>query len=73
MRFEIPTQVKFWDEDTNDYIGGIAFEDKIICGCCGGVIDIEDYLDYFDPDMLPSEKIIPLDWVDISDEIKGDD
>ena len=72
MTFEIPTQIKFWDEDRKDYIGGIAFEGKIICGCCGGVIDIEDYLDYSDPDMLPSEKIILLDWIDISEEIKGE-
>lgn len=72
MTFEIPTQVKFWDEDRNDYTGGIAFEGKIICGCCGGVIDIEDYLDYSDPDMLPSEKIIPLEWINISKEIKGE-
>ena len=72
MTFEIPTQVKFWDEDTNDYIGGIAFEGKIICGCCGGVIDIEDYLDYSDPDMAPHEKIISLEWMDISEEIKGE-
>jgi hypothetical protein len=72
MRFEIPTQVKFWDEDTNDYIGGIAFEDKIICGCCGGVIDIDDCLEYSDPDVPSDEKIIPLEWVNISEEIKGE-
>ena len=72
MTFDMPTQVKFWDEDTSDYIGGIAFDGKIICGCCGGVIDIDEYLEYSDPDVPSSEKIIPLDWIDISEEIKGE-
>lgn len=37
--FEIPTQVKFWD---GRYIGGIAYRDEIICGCCGGIFGISD-------------------------------
>ena len=35
--FEVPTQVKFWDAH---YIGGIAYRNKIICGCCGHILDI---------------------------------
>lgn len=37
--FEVPTQVKFWD---GRYIGGIAYRDEIICGCCGGIFRISD-------------------------------
>ena len=40
--FEVPTQVKFWDVDGDHYIGGIAYRDKIICGCCGGIFDISE-------------------------------
>ena len=34
--FDVPTQVKFWGYGSKRYYGGIAFQDKIICGCCGG-------------------------------------
>lgn len=73
MRFTVPTQIKFLDEDRDHYIGGIAYKNQIICGCCGGIINIDEYLEYSHPDVPSSEKIIPLDWIDISNEIKGDD
>ena len=70
--FEVPTQVKFWDVDGDHYIGGIAFRDEIICGCCGGVFDISEIYESA-PDTL-EDPIVPYDdWVDISSEIRGDD
>jgi hypothetical protein len=39
--FPVPTQVTFVD-DENEFQGGIAFEDKIICGCCGGIFETEE-------------------------------
>lgn len=72
MTFDRPTQVKFLDGDTENYIGGIAFEDKIICGCCGCIFEIDDLIEEADP-TDPRPVIVSLEWVDISNEIKGDD
>ena len=35
--FKVPTQVKFWDYKNGYYVGGIAYRDEIICGCCGSI------------------------------------
>ena len=71
--FEVPTQVKFWDYFDEHYLGGIAFRDEIICGCCGGVFDISDIYESA-PDTLKEDPIvIPDRWVDFSREICGDD
>ena len=45
MFFETPTQVKFWDPDGGHYTAGIAYKDEIICGCCGGVFEIEEIIE----------------------------
>lgn len=71
--FPLPTQVKFWDVDGDHYIGGIAYQDYIICGCCGGLIPINEVYEFtsegFDPIISTDE------WTDISsciaDEITG--
>lgn len=68
--FEAPTQVKFWDEC---YIGGIAYRDEIICGCCGGIFKISDVYEVA-PDTLDNDPIVVYkDWVGLSSEICGDD
>ena len=61
--FEHPTQVLFYDDD--EWIGGIAYKDEIICGECGQAIKIE-----LDGNIIP---IKPLTWVNISAEIGGDE
>ena len=67
-----PTQVKFWDTCGDRYLGGIAYQDKIICGCCGGAAYISEIYESA-PDTL-EDPIVPYDdWVDISSEIRGDD
>lgn len=38
--FDKPTQVKF--DDGEDGACGIAFEDYIICACCGGIFEIDE-------------------------------
>ena len=61
--YEVPTQVKFLEiADEPRWFGGIAFEDKVICGECGGVVELDDIVD-----------IIELPWVSISEEILGDE
>lgn len=69
--FEQPTQIKFYDENREAYIGGIAYKDEIICGCCGGVTKIDNFLDSFDV-RLPIHPIVPMDWINISYEIIGE-
>lgn len=60
--FETPTQVLF-KQDVNgaEWFAGIAHHDEIICGCCGGIVEVSE-----------TELIQPLPWVNISDAIAGD-
>lgn len=67
--FDSPTQVKFWDIDGNRYVGGIAYGDKIICGCCGSVMEIKEVVE-FAPSYV--EPIVDMDWIDISYDIMGE-
>ena len=66
--FETPTQVKFQD---GRYIGGIAYRDGIICGCCGSVFKISDIYEVA-PDTLEEDPIVVYDWIDINQYICGD-
>ena len=72
--YDIPTQVKFFDFDSEEpyWIGGIAFQDVIICGCCGTIIEISDLYDDAEETGLGEDPIKILRWIDISDEIKGE-
>ena len=67
--FEKPTQICFWEGE--DWNAGIAFGNSIICGCCGGVIDIDEVYE-FAPDEITNPIIWFENWVDIQDEIAGD-
>lgn len=64
--YDVPTQVKFIESpdvvDDPHWIGGIAYKDYVICGECGGIVDLKDI-----------ENIEEFPWCDISDEIIGDD
>ena len=68
--FDSPTQVVFWDVDGDHWIGGIAYGDVVICGCCGGVIPIEEIIEF-----APADIVEPIcaygNWCDISDDIVG--
>lgn len=53
--------VKFIDPD-GEVLGGIMVDNKfVICGCCGGVFEVEEITD-----------IKVLSWIDISEEILGE-
>ena len=71
--FEYPTQVKFLDDagDKLQYRGGIAYGDTIICGCCGGRVEIAELLECFS-EQEANLIIIPLEWIDISKNIMGE-
>ena len=59
--FERPTQVEFYDEDEQQWMGGIAYKSEIICGCCGGIIPLR---------RVNPAKIQTLNWQDISVAIR---
>ena len=68
--FDEPTQVKFYDYDNDRYLGGIAYHDEIICGECGGIVEISDLFDDA-PDGVEPIHIYDC-WVDINEAIIGD-
>ena len=73
LYFETPTQVAYFDyygeDDHPRYIGGIAYQDKIICGCCGGIVEIADVYE-FTPEGIEPIKVYH-DWMNIEEEICG--
>ena len=66
--------IKYWDEcDKKMCIErGIAFRDVIICGCCGGTIEISELYDIAEEIELGEDPIKVLNWIDINAEIKGE-
>lgn len=71
MFFEVPTQIKFYEATEEDYIGGIAYRNEIICGCCGSVFEISDVIAEAEEDGI-EEPIVKLPWIDIQSEIIGE-
>ena len=71
--FEAPTQVRVYDCIENgeaQFFNAIAFEDKIICACCGMLLSIDAIYSNADEDHYTGEVIKPFkDWVDFSDYI----
>lgn len=76
--FERPVQVVFRDPNQwskNLYLGGIAYRDEIICGCCGSVFEIQDLVDIYTcngAEVIDEEYFrVYEDWVDLNYEIIG--
>ena len=70
--FKIPKQVMFKDLDIReDYLGGIAYHDEVICGCCGQIFKIADLYETAHGEYEPIK--VFRSWVNVSDEIIGDD
>ena len=74
LYYDKPTQVEFFDVDGEIpcWIGGIAFHDVIICGCCGATIEISELYDRAEETRLGKDPIKALKWIDINYEIKGE-
>lgn len=66
-----PVQVMFYDGE--GMCSGIMFGDKIICGCCGAVLEVEDVIDNAKIDGVEYAIRMFKTWVDLSDEIRGDE
>lgn len=68
--YDFPTQVRFYDVDGDHYLGGIAYQDVIICGCCGGTIEISEIIENTPKQFIP---IRDLDWEGIAVVISPDE
>ena len=65
-----PKQVIYWDPAENKHMAGIAYQDDIICSCCGCVTSIEEVLEAaHDACQIPIRAF--SDWVDLTGEISG--
>ena len=70
--FESPAQVVFADPDNaGEWIVGIGYKDEIICGCCGGVFEIDDIVEMAEEFGLVNAIYDYNDWNDIASEITG--
>ena len=70
--FYRPTQVVFADPDNaGQWLSGIAYQDEIICGCCGGVFEIADVIEMAHEDGIKCAIHQYHSWNDIADEIVG--
>ena len=67
--FEVPTQVAYWDED--HYVGGIAYHDMIICGCCGGLMEIKEVIEFAPVGVTPVIEYVI--WNNVSSEIMDEE
>ena len=65
-----PVQVMFYDGE--NMCAGILFGEQIICGCCGGVFDVDDIVEMARADGEDAIRLFDT-WADLSDEIRGDD
>lgn len=64
-----PTMVSFLDADEYENIEriyGIAYNDVIICSCCGGVFNIVDVIEMAEENDIKFEE---HDWVSFNDYI----
>lgn len=69
VRSGVAVQVMFYDGD--DMCSGILHGKHIICGCCGGVFEVDEVIDNARADGKNAIEMFST-WVDVSDEIKGD-
>ena len=70
--FDKPTQVVFVDPDNpGEWLAGIAYRDEVICGCCGGVFNIDDVIEMATEDGVHCAIYEYPEWNDIADEIVG--
>lgn len=70
LEFERPTQVAFWEVEQERYVGGIAYGAEIICGCCGGVVEIAEVYEFALEGVNPI--VVYKDWEPFDDNIIAD-
>lgn len=77
--YERPTQVMFYEAESNTWSWGIAYKEDIICACCGAVLHIteiiDDFIDYAEENKAKLSKPIYeyRGWCDFVETIYGDE
>lgn len=66
----IPRQVMFWDGA--NHCAGFMIGKLLVCGCCGGTFDLDEVIEMAREDDQVPVRVFDT-WVDISDEIRGDE
>lgn len=61
----------FWDEENHTFNYGIAYRDEIICGCCGGIFEIEEVINSEEVPAGQEAIYTYKSWADLSEEIFG--
>lgn len=67
----VAVQVKFWDGE--NWCAGFMVGQRLVCGCCGGIFDVDEILENGRNEGVENPIAIFNTWVDVSDEIWGDD
>lgn len=63
--YERPTQIRWFDTENKRWIGGIAYRSEVICGCCGSILELDEFEE--------NEIVEFKNWVNIEEEIRGED
>ena len=70
--FSTPKQVVFADTDNiGEWLIGIAYNDVIICACCGGVFEIDEIYELATAAGIQEPIYSYKEWVDISNDTYG--
>lgn len=73
--YDVPTQVVFYNGGENsqhpEFCSGIAYKNEIICGCCGGVVEISEVIEDAKADGIKTAIYDYSDWCDIREAIAG--
>ena len=67
----VAVQVKFWDGE--NWCAGFMIGRRLVCGCCGGIFDVDEVLQEGREEGIENPIVIYNIWVDVSDEICGED
>ena len=67
----VAAQVKFWDGE--NWCAGIMVGQHIVCGCCGGIFDVDEVLQDGREEGIENPIEIFETWVDLSDEIRDNE
>lgn len=72
LYYNHPVQVRFWDAGRKMFLGGVAFRDYVICGCCGKVCLIRDIVDEANllDNINEDDAIVELAWNNIDKAIR---
>ena len=67
-----PVQVRYWDTHRQQYMGGIAYHEFLICGYSGEARFITEIIaEAATDDKNQDNAIIELDWLSLNGEILG--